>query len=103
MASKYAALTKHLTGQQGTFVTRSFGELKTILGFPLPSSAWNHQAWWGNHQGNPQARSWLEAGFRVEAVNLTAGTVRFVKRGSITSAPQASVLIVKSQEPPPYV
>lgn len=103
MASKYAALTKHLTGQQGTFVTKSFGELKTILGFPLPSSAWSHRPWWANYQSNPQARGWMDAEFEVEAVNLTAGTVRFVRRGKAKeTTTNPSLLVVKSSPPAKY-
>src|SRR4051812_14509963 len=81
MASKYALLSKHLQRHvHGQWVTLSFGELKKILGFALPRSSWEHQVWWANHANNSQARGWMDAGFAVEAVNLTNGTVRFVRK-----------------------
>lgn len=103
-ATKYSPLTKHLQHRvPGQWATLSFGELKNILGFALPNSAWNHQAWWGNHEGNSQARGWMDAGFEVEAVNLNAGTVRFVKRGKgKDAAPREAVLVIQSSPPGKY-
>jgi hypothetical protein len=45
----------------------------------LPASARRYSAWWSNEvEGrHAQARAWVDAGWRVENVNLTAETVPF--------------------------
>lgn len=65
-------------------LTLSFEEIEAIIGAPLPPSAYNHREWWSNQSdisNRPQAKSWIEAGFKVDAVQQHArsGTVRFVK------------------------
>lgn len=72
---KYGALGSHLAEVQAETVTLSFSDVERIIGGRLPGSARNHRAWWGNHEGNPQARSWISAGWKVDAVNPSAGQV----------------------------
>lgn len=51
----------------------TFQHIEEILGFGLPPSALKYRAWWSNQQdftGRPQAKAWLDAGFRVESVSL---------------------------------
>lgn len=43
----------------------------------MPPSARNHRAWWGNHYHNAQAKSWLDAGWLVDDVDLTREKVSF--------------------------
>lgn len=76
--SKYDALRDRLTEVDGDSVTLSFEEIDTLVG-ALPASAWRHQAWWANERtgSHVQARSWLEAGFRVDRVDQRAGRVWF--------------------------
>jgi putative restriction endonuclease len=62
--------------------TITFHELESILGSPLPRSAYDHRPWWGNQtesKSRPQAHSWISPGFLVDAVhqNKTGGWVRF--------------------------
>lgn len=59
----------------------SFDEIEEILGFTLPASARNYQAWWANEKEphQPQKIAWQKAGWRVEEMNLKATTVRFVR------------------------
>jgi hypothetical protein len=56
--------------------------LESILGFPLPRSAHDHQAWWANetHGSHSHARSWQEAGWETRGVNPSVGKVRFQRR-----------------------
>ena len=68
----YTPLEKYLSSCGKETVTLSFAEIEAILGEPLPSSALDHQAWWGNEGGNPHtrhvhAKAWYRAGYRVSA------------------------------------
>lgn len=77
--SKYFPLEKWLKQEKDTnrSLTLKFEDIENILGVPLPDSAQKHRAWWGNHYGNSQAKAWLSAGFLVNDVNFTKGTVTF--------------------------
>jgi DNA-binding transcriptional regulator YiaG len=78
--SKYQPLLDYLRQSDRQEVTLTFAEIEQIMGEPLPASARSRKAWWSNRkQGGLQARSWLEADFLVEAVNLVAEQVTFRK------------------------
>jgi hypothetical protein len=73
---KYRPLQDHLARQRGV-VRMSFSELEQLVG-ELPPSARDHRPWWGNARASQaQARSWLNAGYRVTQVNLTSEWVEF--------------------------
>lgn len=78
--SKYSALRRYLEDESAASVEMTFDELDTIVG-QLPASARRHTAWWSNesHGSHVQAHAWMEAGWRVAHVNLTAERVRFAK------------------------
>ena len=83
-SSKYQPLTRFLLSRPAHLaeVTMSLAELQSILGAPLPESAWTHRPWWGNQKNattRPQARAWMAAGFAVAGVNQgrDGGWVRF--------------------------
>lgn len=78
---KYEPLKRHLEGlfEHGE-VRLSFPEIERILGFPLPRSAHEHQAWWSNTRaGHSHAAAWLDAGWKTMALDVTARKVSFVK------------------------
>jgi hypothetical protein len=65
-------------------MTLRFQEIESIIGARLPPSAYKHREWWSNQSDvshRPQARSWIDAGFKVDMVqqHLRDGVVRFVK------------------------
>lgn len=77
--SKYRPLNRHLASCPEPALTMSFFELDDLVG-GLPASARQHRPWWSNERGgHVQARAWLDAGWRVDEVNLTAERVRFVR------------------------
>lgn len=84
---KYDPLRHFLEDQRADVVEASFEELESILGFPLPRSAYKHQAWWANetHGSHSHARSWQAAGWETRAVNTGAGKVRFERRNKAGS------------------
>ncbi len=78
--SKYDPLYDHLVEHPETVVSLSFAEIERILGFALPASARRYQAWWANEREgtHSHARSWLEASYESQAVDLNAQSLRFV-------------------------
>ena len=78
--SKYDPLYHHLVNSPETVVALSFAEIERILGFALPASARRYQAWWANEREgtHSHARSWLEASYETQGVDLNAQSVRFV-------------------------
>lgn len=80
LMAKYSPLQAHLRAHSGPSVQMSFSEIDQLVG-GLPASARNHSAWWANEEGgrHVQARAWMEVGWRVGDVNLTAERVHFAK------------------------
>lgn len=80
--AKYDPLTAWLA-KQPTHVVHvecSFHALDDLVG-GLPRSARTHRPWWGNDRTHPQAGAWMDAGFHVAEVNVSAGQVAF-RRGT---------------------
>jgi len=85
--SKYEPLPQFLASVGGAAHRMSFTEIERILGFKLPKSAYQHEAWWSNNAtGHSHARAWLKFGWRTEAVDLTARKVTF-QRGAAPPSP----------------
>ena len=78
--SKYDPLYDHLLDSPNYVVALSFTEIERILGFALPASARRYQAWWANEREgtHSHARSWLDASYKTQGVDLNAQAVRFV-------------------------
>ena len=82
--SKYEALPQFLASVGGAAHRMSFREIETVLGFKLPKSAYEHEAWWSNNAtGHSHARAWLKFGWRTEAVDLAGRKVTFQRDGPI--------------------
>jgi hypothetical protein len=79
---KYDALTKFLSsqGKDKQTLQLSFRKIEEIIGDSLPESARKYSAWWANDaKTHPQGRSWVEAGWKVESVNIEKEEVVFKK------------------------
>ena len=71
--------------QSADEVTLLFSEAERVLGFPLPASAKQYQAYWANQSdttNRPRVNAWREAGFYADSFRLSSddGWVTF-KRG----------------------
>jgi len=83
MAGKYTPLEhyfRNLPENQGE-VKLSFDQIERILNGKLPPSAYESQKWWeheteGNHVNK---RSWSNAGWRVESLDVKANWVKFAR------------------------
>lgn len=73
----YEPLRAYLDQDKGTVVTLSFKDIERIVGRSLPASARNHRAWWANARTHTHARTWMDTGWKVDSVNLTAQRVTF--------------------------
>lgn len=81
VVSKYDSLREHLDRLPAELVQLSFAEIDRIVA-GLPPSAYEHRAWWSNQRqgSHVQATSWLDAGRRVESVDLNTTRVTFTAR-----------------------
>jgi hypothetical protein len=76
--SKYAPLQRDLQARTRVDTEVSFAEIEEILGFRLPRSAHEHNAWWSNErETHVQARAWMDAGWQVWRVRRSEGKVYF--------------------------
>jgi hypothetical protein len=73
---KYRPLTELLRRNPGG-VELSFAAIDDLIG-GLPPSARTQRPWWANTMSHPQSRAWLDAGMKVQTVDLLEGRVRFV-------------------------
>lgn len=84
--SKYQALLEYLRCSNSQELTLAFAEIESLLNSSLPDSARTRKGWWSNRrQGALQACAWIEAGYRVEYINLEEQCVTF--RKLITNPP----------------
>lgn len=79
---KYEPLRRYLERQSVDSLIADFSQLEAVLGFPLPQSAYRHQAWWANeaHGSHSHSRSWQDAGWETSMVSTANRTVRFQRR-----------------------
>lgn len=77
--TKYSPLRRYLARRPPSIkcATLTFAEIEKIIEDKLPSSALQHRHWWSNADSSIQARSWLYAGWEVQAVNVNDKTVVF--------------------------
>jgi DNA-binding transcriptional regulator YiaG len=78
--SKYQPLLENLCGSNQHEVTLTFAQIEALMNEALPESARSKRAWWSNRtKGALQASAWMEAGYRVEDVDLDRQQVTFRK------------------------
>lgn len=78
--TKYLPLNRWLSRVTGTHLPLTFRLIEIILGDSLPASARRYPEWWANEKsctGHVQCRSWLEAGFVTQEVNIAQQTLVF--------------------------
>ena len=88
--TKYHALRDFLRQQPVSEVRLDFPAIERVLGFPLPASAFKHQAWWANNsKGHSHCYGWLDAGYESRQVDLGGRKVTFAKRSGPSADPIA--------------
>lgn len=81
-SGRYGPLQDYLSLLDGDMEVLSFEDIEeNILNENLPPSARSHRSWWANDSDSyPQSRSWLQAGWMVEDVDLAGEMVLLVRR-----------------------
>lgn len=77
---KYDGLQLFLSRQTGQTdgLQLSLQQIEDLIGGVLPDSARQHRSWWSNDPArHSQALAWLQAGWRVEEIDLTRELVTF--------------------------
>ena len=87
--SKYKPLSERLSQHAADRWSASFAELEEVLGFPLPKSAREQNAWWRGGE-KPHHSAWTEPGWRVLDLDREAETVVFGRDQDATAASAAS-------------
>jgi len=64
-------------------VKLSFAKMDGIIGDNLPMSAFRNEKWWSNSPSSVHAKAWLDAGWKMQEVNLDEGYVVFQKVKSL--------------------
>jgi CBS domain-containing protein len=68
----------------GYDIQRSFQEIEALIGSELPFAAREHSSWWKNDPfERPQAKAWMQQGWRVESVDFAAQTVNFRRTDTV--------------------
>lgn len=82
--TKYHPLYEHLQHSQQDELALTFAAIEAMLGERLPATARTQRSWWSNRSpGALQAAAWMEAGYHVASLNLSAEQVIFRRPGRI--------------------
>ena len=83
--SKYDSLKRYLKFRASftNIVKLSFAKMDGIIGDNLPMNAFRSEKWWSNSASSIHAKAWLDAGWRMQEVNLEEGYVVFRKVKSL--------------------
>jgi len=79
--SKYRPFRDYLAvkGPDERDLRLTFDNMESIMGSVLPRTARVDRCWWANTLSSNHAKSWLNAGWKVDKVNLGEGFVLFVR------------------------
>ena len=86
MSTDYQPLQDYLQARAHTDreISLSLDQIESIIGAPLPKSAYQYRQWWENPSDvstRTQAKAWIGARYKVESVQGTSPTaVRFVRQ-----------------------
>jgi hypothetical protein len=99
--SKYDGLTGHLKfrGAFTRVVKLSFARIDGLISSNLPMTAYRKEEWWSNSASSVHAKSWLDAGWEVQEVNLKEGFVVFKKVREVRFKKRAKSKIDKPFKP----
>ena len=77
---KYRFLADFLHNHGGDSITMTFKQIEDLIGNPLPSSAYNHRAYWSNTDTHSISKVWMQAGYMTTYVNLLSRKVIFERK-----------------------
>lgn len=77
--SKFGALNKYLCELKQDKITMSFADIEKIIGTELCKSAYNYSAYWQPSPTHILPNTILDAGYKIESVNLLAKNITVEK------------------------
>ena len=77
---RYAKLNEYFSRKHEKRAQLTFEQIEKMIERPLPESALNHRAFWANDPKHSQAKAWMDAGWRVEAMSKEERTVYFARK-----------------------
>jgi len=82
--SKYYPLYLYFKRSDEDVVILTIADVQSIIGGGLPASARSQRAWWSNRKtAVAQSAAWVEAGYRVDKLELEKNLITFRKIGSV--------------------
>ena len=82
--SKYYPLYLYFKNSDEDVVTLMVADVQSIVGGGLPASARSQRAWWSNRKtAVAQSSAWIDAGYRVDKLELEKDLITFRKIGTI--------------------
>lgn len=89
--SKYEPLARFLRDRPDDVWDARFCDVERVLGFSLPRSAFQYNAWWANQEpGHTQTRGWRDAGWQTSRIDLEGKQVRFSREQRRSAATAAA-------------
>ncbi|MTK13320.1 MAG: hypothetical protein F8N39_14915 [Clostridiaceae bacterium] len=67
---KYELLMKYFESLHGNKVILTYDELEKIIGFKLPKSAYQYNAYWRESKTHTITRSWIENRWKITELKL---------------------------------
>lgn len=82
--SKYFPLYQYFKNSDEDVVVLTVADVQSIVDGKLPASARTQRAWWSNRKtAVAQSAAWIEAGYRVDKLELEKNLITFRKIGTI--------------------
>ncbi|UCE43426.1 MAG: hypothetical protein JSV57_03410 [Candidatus Bathyarchaeota archaeon] len=87
LAGKYTPLSVYLArrAEFTSIITLSLPKVEEIIGDELPPSAIDSEGWWMNSRSSAQGQTWLDAGWKVDNIDLGERIVTFRKTTGVTT------------------
>ena len=83
-SSKYFPLYQYFKNNDDDVVLLTVADVQAIIGGGLPATARTQRAWWSNRKtAVSQSGAWLDAGYRVDKLELEKNLITFRKIGSV--------------------
>lgn len=67
---KYEALMKYFQTLQVNKVILTYDEIEKIIGFKLPKSAYEYNAYWRESKTHTVTRAWIESGWKITELKM---------------------------------
>ncbi|MEG0774386.1 hypothetical protein [Clostridium sp.] len=67
---KYEALMKYFQTIEDNKVVLTYDDIENIIGFKLPKSAYEYNAYWRESKTHTVTRAWIESGWKITELRM---------------------------------